>query len=367
MPRQARQKSNSGIYHVMLRGNNRATIFHDDEDCERFLEDLRKCLPGDVDAGMDAEGRQAGVESPQRGQGEPKSPWSPQWGQSLCPSSAVKNGQSPLLPCPSCDVKNGQSPLPGDDGSSASGTVPLSHRQCEKWTVPDATAIPAVLYAYCLMGNHVHLLLREGSEDISRMMKRIAIRFASFYRWKYQHIGHVFQDRFRSEPVNDDRYFLSVYRYIVLNPVKAGLAEAIGEYPWCNYRSVSSLQCGQGVPQWGQSLCPACGVKNGQSPLLGGQSPMQPTLPVDITPEQLDSFIRSAQPEIHPFRERIPDREAEAVLLQVSGLHSIGEFIHLPKAEQMRLFPILYENDLSVLQISRLTGVPKSNIARYLA
>ena len=94
MPRQARQKSNSGIYHVMLRGNNRATIFHDDEDCERFLEDLRKCLPGDVGAGMDAEGGQAGVESPQCGQSEQRAP---QCGQSLCPTGSVKNGQSPML------------------------------------------------------------------------------------------------------------------------------------------------------------------------------------------------------------------------------------------------------------------------------
>ena len=327
MPRQARQKSNTGIYHVMLRGNNRATVFHDDEDCERFLEDLRKCLPGDAQSGENVE-----ASSPQRGQSS-ASGSSPQWGQSLCPSFAVKNGQSPLLQ------------------SSASGTV------------PDATpdAVTAVLYAYCLMGNHVHLLLRQGSEDISRMMKRVAIRFASFYKRKYQYSGHIFQDRFRSEPVEDDRYFLAVYRYIVLNPVKAGLAETVGDYPWCNYRIASpgshQEQSMSSSPQWGQSLCPSFAVKNGQSPLL----------PVDISPEQLDSFIRSAQPEIHPFRELIPDREAEAILLRVAGLRNVGEFIHLPKAEQMRLFPILYENDLSVLQISRLTGVPKSNIARYLA
>lgn len=291
MPRQARQKSKSGIYHVMLRGNNRATIFHDDEDCARFLEDLRKCLPGDVDAGVDSEGGQTGVESPQ-------------WGQALCPTCGVKNGQSPL---------------------------------------------PALLYAYCLMGNHVHLLLREGSEDISRMMKRVGIRFASFYKWKYQYSGHVFQDRFRSEPVNDDKYFLAVYRYIVLNPVKAGLAGEIGDYRWCSYRAAG--RDGSFIPRaWDEKTVP----------------PAPTGLPVDITPEQLEVFIRSVQPELHPFRERISDREAEAVLRQITGLDSAAAFVRLPKPELRRLIPLLYDNDLSIPQIARLTGIAKSNIARYL-
>lgn len=320
MPRQARQKSKSGIYHVMLRGNNRATIFHDDEDCARFLEDLRKCLPGDVDAGVDAEGGQTGVESPQ-------------WGQSLCPTCGVKNGQSPL---------------------------------------------PALLYAYCLMGNHVHLLLREGSEDISRMMKRVGIRFASFYKWKYQYSGHVFQDRFRSEPVNDDKYFLAVYRYIVLNPVKAGLAGEIGDYRWCSYRAAGRDFAGRdgsflprawdektvppaSDPRWGLSIRHAAGGTEGLSPAPGDSA-----FPVDITPEQLEAFIRSVQPELHPFRERISDREAEAVLRQITGLDSAAAFVRLPKPELRRLIPLLYDNDLSIPQIARLTGIAKSNIARYL-
>ena len=329
MPRQARQKSKSGIYHVMLRGNNRATIFHDDEDCARFLEDLRKCLPGDE-----------GVAS-----------------------------------------------------SSASGTGPQSHLRRDGWTVPDAggvagrdgsflprardektvppapagAPIPAEVYAYCLMGNHVHLLLREGSEDISRMMKRIGIRFASFYKWKYQYSGHVFQDRFRSEPVNDDKYFLAVYRYIVLNPVKAGLAGEIGEYPWCSYRAagreVPAGRDGSFFPRaWDEkTVPPASDPRWGLSPAPGDSA-----FPVDITPEQLEAFIRSVQPELHPFRERISDREAEAVLRQITGLDSAAAFDRLPKPELRRLIPLLYDNDLSIPQIARLTGIAKSSIARYL-
>ena len=79
------------------------------------------------------------------------------------------------------------------------------------------------LYAYCLMNNHVHLLLREGNESASDVMKKIGISYAYYYNQKYNRIGHLFQDRFRSEAVEDDKYLLAVTRYIHQNPVKIGL------------------------------------------------------------------------------------------------------------------------------------------------
>ncbi len=71
-----------------------------------------------------------------------------------------------------------------------------------------------VVYAYCLMGNHVHILLKEGKEDLTLILKRIAGSYVYWYNWKYRRIGHLFQDRFKSEPVDDDGYFLTVLRYI---------------------------------------------------------------------------------------------------------------------------------------------------------
>ena len=192
MPRQARKKCDSGIYHVMLRGNDRTTIFHDDEDCERFLWILRKCL-NPPDPGKDP-GKQGRFLSPGEGRDG-----------SFLPSEG-KDGSF----------------LPGKQGRFLSPTA------CDKETVP---------------------------------------------------------------------------------------------------------------------LAP---------------------LPMDISPEELEAFILSRQVELHPFRERLSDREAEAVLLQVTGLQRAGDFVALSKAEQRRLFSVLYENDLTVPQIARLTGVPKSNIARWV-
>ena len=300
MPRRARQKSNSGIYHVMLRGINRSTIFHDDEDCEKFLQVLGNCLRSGSSGGSGG------------------------------------FGDSSLVPPYGCDKE----------------TVPYAG--CDKVIVPYADA-EAKVYLYCLMGNHVHLLLREGREGLSTLMKRIGVRFASYYNWKYQRTGHLFQDRFRSEPVDDDAYFLAVYRYIALNPVKAGLCGEAGKYRWCGYRGYGDNSGGSGD----SSLVLPCGCDKLTVPYA--------ELPVDITAEQLDAFIRSEQPNIHPFPERISDREAEQILRSVTGLDSAASFIRLPKAEQIRFLYILLENDLSIQQMVRLTGIAKSNIARHLA
>ena len=80
------------------------------------------------------------------------------------------------------------------------------------------------LYTYCLMGNHIHLLIKTETEDIGVSMKRIGIRFVQRMNRRYGRSGHLFQDRYKSETVMDDGYFLNLIRYIHQNPVKAGLA-----------------------------------------------------------------------------------------------------------------------------------------------
>jgi putative transposase len=136
MPRNARKKSESAIYHIMLRGINKQTIFEDDEDKEKFIQT-------------------------------------------------------------SCGYN---------------------------------------LYVYCLMSNHVHFLLKTNKEPLEKIMKRIGASYVYWYNWKYERIGHLFKDRFRSEPVEDDAYFLTVLRYIHQNPLKAGFVQDIAKY---RYKSKS--------------------------------------------------------------------------------------------------------------------------------
>ena len=91
------------------------------------------------------------------------------------------------------------------------------------------------IYAYCLMTNHVHILLKCESEEIGEVIRRITSRYVPYHNKKYGRRGHLFENRFKSEPIGDDRYFLTVLRYIHQNPIKAGLADNLISYPYSSY------------------------------------------------------------------------------------------------------------------------------------
>ena len=76
------------------------------------------------------------------------------------------------------------------------------------------------LYAFCLMTNHVHLLIEPAEEPLEIVFKRIGTRYAGWYNRKYERVGHLFQDRYRSEKVETEQYFLTALRYIIQNPMK---------------------------------------------------------------------------------------------------------------------------------------------------
>jgi putative transposase len=91
------------------------------------------------------------------------------------------------------------------------------------------------VYAYCLMDNHVHLIINEGAESISGIMKRLQVSYVHYFNQKYGRSGHLFQDRFKSEAVEDDQYLLTAVRYIHHNPVKAQMVSHPCEYRWSSY------------------------------------------------------------------------------------------------------------------------------------
>lgn len=98
------------------------------------------------------------------------------------------------------------------------------------------------LYGYCFMDNHVHLLIKEN-EDIGTSIKRIAVGYVGWHNKKYDRFGHLFQNRYKSEPVESENYLITVLRYIHQNPVKAGMVEKVVDYKWSSYSEyVSAYQ-----------------------------------------------------------------------------------------------------------------------------
>lgn len=89
--------------------------------------------------------------------------------------------------------------------------------------------------AYCLMDNHVHLIVKAEPDNLVKAMKSLNTTYAMNFNRHTEGIGHVFQDRYRSEAINDERYLLQVVRYIHNNPVKAKMVKRAEDYNWSSY------------------------------------------------------------------------------------------------------------------------------------
>jgi REP element-mobilizing transposase RayT len=86
--------------------------------------------------------------------------------------------------------------------------------------------------AYCVMNNHMHLLLKADDDKLEIIMKKLNVKYAMYYNKVEDRYGHVFQDRFKSEIVEDESYLLGALRYIHNNPVKAGMIKNFEQYYW---------------------------------------------------------------------------------------------------------------------------------------
>ena len=240
MPRQARKKSENGIYHVMLRGINQQQIFEDSEDCDKFIQILKDC-------------------------------------------------------------------------KAVSGFK---------------------LFAYCLMGNNIHLLIKPEKEPLEQVFKRICGRYVYWYNVKYQRVGHLFQDRFKSEPVENDSYFLTVIRYIHQNPVKAGLCKNIKDYKYSSYAEyVSNSRIIDTDFVFDM-------ISKKEFERYNNENNADRCLEIGDAPKL-----------------RVTDEQAKSIIFKVSKCENVADFQKLDSKSRDEFIAIFKQNGLSIRQISRLTGV----------
>ena len=89
------------------------------------------------------------------------------------------------------------------------------------------------LYHYCLMSNHFHLLLQvKQARDLANFMHTVQLRYAIYYAKKYEFVGHIFQERYRSPRISQESYYLQCGRYIERNPVTAGIIARAEDYAY---------------------------------------------------------------------------------------------------------------------------------------
>jgi putative transposase len=92
------------------------------------------------------------------------------------------------------------------------------------------------LYCFCLMPNHVHLVIElQNPPMLNRIMRGLNLSYTRYFNFKYKKVGHLWQDRFKSKIIEKDAYLLECINYIESNPVRAFLSSHIKEYHWSSY------------------------------------------------------------------------------------------------------------------------------------
>ncbi|GGH76020.1 REP element-mobilizing transposase RayT [Pullulanibacillus pueri] len=251
MPRKPRRKSRNGIYHIVLRGVNKQTIFEDDEDKIRFLDTVRRYK-----------------------------------------------------------------------------------KTCKYF-----------LYGYCLMDNHVHLLLKETNESVSKVIQRLSASYVYWYNHKYERYGHLFQERFKSENVETARYFLTVLRYIHQNPIKAGLSTNVFD---CGWTSINEYM----------SKADLVDIDLGLKLFALDQREALKRF-IDFMSLLNDDTCLEAH-----VKTKVSDTEVKNIL-NTLGITNMSVLQQLEKAKRDVLLRRLKGlNGVSIRQLSRITGLSKSVIDR---
>jgi len=171
-------------------------------------------------------------------------------------------------------------------------------------------------------------------------MKNIEGRYVRYYNEKYGRTGPLFQDRFKSENVEDDKYFLIVLRYIIQNPMKAGIEQRPGTYAWSSYGAY------KGHEDHITDILFAVDM-------IGG---------IDILHEYLVCDNDDAVMETSSENCRLSDDEVKKIMFSLTGCKTISDYQKKSDSEQKSIIIKLHKNRLSLAQIGRLTGKTRTMV-----
>lgn len=177
------------------------------------------------------------------------------------------------------------------------------------------------ILAYCLMDNHYHLVLQNLAGKMSEFFKMVNGQYGAYFRKRYGGRGYVFQDRYKSELIQDEAYLLIVIGYVLNNPVKGGLVHSFETYPWssghlyfknsdCSWVDRAYVEALFGSPRALKKQVYGSGdmddlpmVKSDMGLIIGGE---------DFTPQALENADRRSGYE-SPLTRRLDDRFFEPV------------------------------------------------------
>jgi Transposase and inactivated derivatives len=209
-----------------------------------------------------------------------------------------------------------------------------------------------LIHAYCLMDNHYHLLVETPEGNLSIGMRQLNGVFTQRFNRRHGHTGHIFQGRYHAILIQKESYLLELSRYIVLNPVRAGMVDNVGEWRWSSYRATTGadkppawLQVDWLLSQFGSSRQKAretyaTFVQDGvgrPSPLkgvqkqvyLGDEDFLMELQQIKNKVRSLDEVPKVGRRQVvkslQQFREEYPDRNRAMAAAYLSGAFTMKE------------------------------------------
>lgn len=207
------------------------------------------------------------------------------------------------------------------------------------------------ILAWCLMDNHVHIVISDPADAMSECLHALAGTYAAYFNGRTAHVGHVFQDRFKSKPIEDAAYLLEAVRYVHNNPAEAGVCAAM-DYRWSSYREYL-----------GRTSC--------------GATPEGPFADTSLILDMLggiEKFVsfheKEAAPDARrysePGRTRMSDDAALETARKELGSDALQTLKQLGSDERRPLLRRLHAAGLSIRQIERVTGIGRWSVERAL-
>lgn len=202
------------------------------------------------------------------------------------------------------------------------------------------------LYAYCLMTNHIHLLIQANAYPLDSIFRKINTAYANWFNMKYSRTGPLQEGRYYSEPIESLDSLLSVLRYIHKNPLSAHLESQVGsQYTWNSFHDY---------------------LKNRNH-----------LVDIDVILNEfanINDFIdfHSCTSDrtfidINTIRKRIPDDVAIDIISEVCGTNHTEDIKNFSLSDRRNAIFAIYEKGISARQINRLTGIPRGIIDRILS
>lgn len=204
-------------------------------------------------------------------------------------------------------------------------------------------------FAWVCMSNHVHLLVKEGTKTIGEVVKTIASGYVYYFNHRYGRIGHLFQDRFRSEPCESDDYFFTLFRYINQNPVKAGITHDINNYNWCSwtYDFVRKHD-----DKKAQTVCDVDAVIDMVS--------------FEGLKELVEELCTEKTEDFKPIETENSDENIKKLLFENSGCRTTVDFQKMEFGKLRNALKEAIRNNATQDQLSRITGLTRYRIRKEI-